>query len=225
MASCQSIRQFPTRRPSSKGYCSFAYSAFPLAEFSTELRLPHEESSLTRIASKRRTAGGATLSRRRAKRIAELEPQLGCGAPEAKYRLAVPARRYCHIARLVADINARGIGMYHLQTEILALDLPHRLSSLLPVHLVRFALQWAVFDFHADLPREFNVARPGQRNLHNLSSGCVAVCSRRLRLRECSVTGLPSQVWRECPLRSRLISATTSILTSVSENVRSAVLI
>jgi hypothetical protein len=72
--------------------------------------------------------------------------------------------------------------MYHLQTEILALDLPHRLSSLLPVHLVRFALQWAVFDFHADLPREFNVARPGQRNLHNLSSGCVAVCSRRLRL-------------------------------------------
>jgi len=58
MASCQSIRQFPTRRPSSKGYCSFAYSAFPLAEFSTELRLPHEESSLTRIASKRRTAGG-----------------------------------------------------------------------------------------------------------------------------------------------------------------------
>jgi hypothetical protein len=48
----------PTRRPSSKGYCSFAYSAFPLAEFSKELRLPHEESSLTRIASKTRTAGG-----------------------------------------------------------------------------------------------------------------------------------------------------------------------
>jgi hypothetical protein len=48
----------PTRRPSSKGYCRFAYSAFPLAEFSEELRLPHEESSLTRIASETRTAGG-----------------------------------------------------------------------------------------------------------------------------------------------------------------------
>ena len=195
MASCQSIRQFPTRRPSSKGYCSFAYSAFPLAEFSTELRLPHEESSLTRIASKRRTARGD---------IVEAKGETYCGIRTAARlwctRSEVPvgclgsARRYCHIARLVADINARGIGMYHLQTEILALNFPHRLSSLLPVHLVRFALQWAVFDFHADLPREFNLARRGQRNLHNLSSGCLAVCSGRLRLRDCSVIGLPSQV-------------------------------
>ena len=33
-------------------------AGFPLAEFSKELRLPHEESSLTRIASETRTAGG-----------------------------------------------------------------------------------------------------------------------------------------------------------------------
>jgi L-lactate dehydrogenase len=33
-------------------------AAFPLAEFSNQLRLPHEESSLIRIASKTRTAGG-----------------------------------------------------------------------------------------------------------------------------------------------------------------------
>jgi L-lactate dehydrogenase len=33
-------------------------AGFPLAEFSKELRLPHEESSLTRIATETRTAGG-----------------------------------------------------------------------------------------------------------------------------------------------------------------------
>jgi L-lactate dehydrogenase len=33
-------------------------AGFPLAEFSKELGLPHEESSLTRIASETRTAGG-----------------------------------------------------------------------------------------------------------------------------------------------------------------------
>jgi L-lactate dehydrogenase len=33
-------------------------AGFPLAEFSKELRLPHEERSLTEIASETRTAGG-----------------------------------------------------------------------------------------------------------------------------------------------------------------------
>jgi malate/lactate dehydrogenase len=90
MASCQSIRQFPTRRPSSKGYCSFAYSAFPLAEFSTELRLPHEESSLTRIASKRRTAGGD---------IVEAKGETYCGIrTAARDMLAQPTRALVRLA-------------------------------------------------------------------------------------------------------------------------------
>ena len=48
--------------------------------------------------------------------------QLRGGTPKAPYRLAVPARRYRYIVGFVADINARGIGMYHLQTDIFALD-------------------------------------------------------------------------------------------------------
>jgi L-lactate dehydrogenase len=49
-------------------------AGLPLAEFSQEPRLPDEESSLTRIASKRERQE-ATLSRRRAQRITELEPR------------------------------------------------------------------------------------------------------------------------------------------------------
>jgi hypothetical protein len=41
----------------------------------------------------------------------------------------------------VADINARGIGMYHLQADIFALDFPHRLPPLLAVHLSPMALR------------------------------------------------------------------------------------
>jgi hypothetical protein len=60
----------------------------------------------------------------------------------------------------VADINARGIGMYHLQADIFALDFPHRLPPLLAVHLSPMALRWVVgcflgfllwLGFHANL--------------------------------------------------------------------------
>ena len=36
----------------------------------------------------------------------------------------------------ISDINAGGIGMYHLQADIFTLDLPHRLAPLLAVHLI-----------------------------------------------------------------------------------------
>jgi len=54
--------------------------------------------------------------------------------------------------RFIADINACGIGMYHLQTEVIALDFTHRVPPLLPIHLVPFALHWAAFGFHVGLP-------------------------------------------------------------------------
>jgi L-lactate dehydrogenase len=49
-------------------------AGLPLAEFSQELRLPHEQSSLTRIASKTRTAGGDVIEAK-GQRITELEPR------------------------------------------------------------------------------------------------------------------------------------------------------
>jgi len=58
-----------------------------------------------------------------------------------RHRLAVAARRYRHVMEFVADINARGIGMYHLQTDIFALDLPRHLPPLLAVHLVPMPLR------------------------------------------------------------------------------------
>jgi hypothetical protein len=39
----------------------------------------------------------------------------------------------------VADINAGGIRMYHLQADIFTLDLPHHLAPLLAVHLIPMA--------------------------------------------------------------------------------------
>jgi hypothetical protein len=46
----------------------------------------------------------------------------------------------------VADINARGIGMYHFQADVFALDLTHHIASLLAVHLVPI-----LFAFSRDL--------------------------------------------------------------------------
>src|SRR6266481_10127803 len=65
-----------------------------------------------------------------------------------------------HVVGFVADINARGIGMYHFQAEVFALDLAHHLASLLAVHLVPIALCWIGcfigflpwLRFHASLP-------------------------------------------------------------------------
>jgi hypothetical protein len=48
---------------------------------------------------------------------------------------------------LVADINASGIGMYHLQAEVFALNLSHRLQPLLAVHLAPMALRWMAGGF------------------------------------------------------------------------------
>jgi hypothetical protein len=62
---------------------------------------------------------------------------------------------------LVANINARGIGMDHFQAEVFVLDLPRHLAPLLAVHLVPMVLRWMVgcsfvfllwLGFHADLP-------------------------------------------------------------------------
>jgi len=61
----------------------------------------------------------------------------------------------------VADINARGIGMYHLQAEFFALDLPHRLPPLFAVHFLPTGPRWMtgcrfafvpLFGFHASCP-------------------------------------------------------------------------
>jgi hypothetical protein len=45
--------------------------------------------------------------------------------------------------RFVADINASGIRMYHLQAEVFALNLPYHLPSLLAVHVEPMARRWA----------------------------------------------------------------------------------
>ena len=79
---------------------------------------------------------------------------------------------------LVADINTGRMGMHHLQTEVVRLDFPRHLPSLLAVHLVPTAdsgprAEGAVFfcfccgcsflSFMAllVLVAEFNLARPG----------------------------------------------------------------
>src|SRR5260370_28893950 len=69
--------------------------------------------------------------------------QLGRGAPEATYRFAVPCRRHGHVVGFVADINAGGIRVNHVQADVFALDLPRHLAPLLAVHLLPVALRWA----------------------------------------------------------------------------------
>jgi len=86
--------------------------------------------------------------------------QLGGGAPEAPYRLAVALLRYRHIVGFVANINARGIRMDHFQAEVFALELPHHLPPLLAVHFLPLAPPgaggWLAFflllGFHASPP-------------------------------------------------------------------------
>src|ERR1700733_9567588 len=81
----------------------------------------------------------------------------------------------------VADVNAGGLGMHDVQAEIFCLDFSCELPSLLPIHLLpttldrspgAFSRLLLSMAFHGT-PRlvEFNVARPGWRNLHNLSLG------------------------------------------------------
>src|SRR5262249_53021099 len=79
--------------------------------------------------------------------------------------------------------------MHHLQADVLTLNLPHHLSPLLAVHLLPTGLRWAavcffglvpLLGFPANLPPvEFNVARPGRRNLLSLSSGVGPLASSR----------------------------------------------
>jgi hypothetical protein len=61
----------------------------------------------------------------------------------------------------IADINASGIAMDHLQAEVLTLDQPYHLSSLLAIHLRPLARRRAAgrfpgfllwLGFHANLP-------------------------------------------------------------------------
>src|SRR5215469_6106531 len=73
--------------------------------------------------------------------------QLGCGATEATYCLAVPCRWHRHIVGFVADVNACGIGMHDFQTEILTLDFPHHLTPLLVVHFVPVIWCWTAASF------------------------------------------------------------------------------
>jgi len=42
----------------------------------------------------------------------------------------------------IANVDASGIGMHHLQAEFFALDLPHRLPLLLAVHLLPAGPRW-----------------------------------------------------------------------------------
>ncbi len=65
--------------------------------------------------------------------------QLGGGATKASHRLGVAARRYRYVVGCVADINARSLGMHHLQAEVFALHLAHHLPPLLAVHLAPLA--------------------------------------------------------------------------------------
>ena len=65
----------------------------------------------------------------------------------------------------------------------------------LPVHLVRFALQWAVFDFHADLPREFNVARPGLSPAGVLQFAVDDCASVTVALSVCHRKSWSSGIW------------------------------
>src|SRR5207249_6349120 len=70
-----------------------------------------------------------------------------CGAPEAPYRLAAPARRYSYVVGFVADIDASGIGMHNLSAEIFALDLPQHVPPLLAVHLLPMPARCMVRSF------------------------------------------------------------------------------
>src|SRR5512147_517294 len=80
--------------------------------------------------------------------------------PEAPYRFAVSLLRDCHIMRFVANIIAGSIRMDHFQAEVFALELPHRLSTLLTVHVMPLAFlsgaSWMgfppLFGFHGNLP-------------------------------------------------------------------------
>jgi hypothetical protein len=83
--------------------------------------------------------------RRSESRVASASPPLpqplqrGPSAPEAPYRLAVPARMYRDILGFVADVNACRMGMAHFHAEVFTLDLPHRLAPLRAVHLIPMA--------------------------------------------------------------------------------------
>src|SRR5882762_8829741 len=62
---------------------------------------------------------------------------------EASHRFGIARRWYGRVVGFITYINAGGIGMHHFQAEVIALDPPHHLSSLLAVHLVPMALCWA----------------------------------------------------------------------------------
>jgi hypothetical protein len=64
--------------------------------------------------------------------------QFGGGASEATYGFAASVRWYRHIVDLITDINAGGIGMHHLQVEVLALDFSLHLPPLLFISLQGF---------------------------------------------------------------------------------------
>src|ERR1019366_2753107 len=107
--------------------------------------------------------------------------QLRRHAPEPAYRLAVTGRRHGHVMGFVADVDAGGRGMHDVQAEIFSLDFSCELPSLLPIHLMPTTLDRSPYAFSRlllsltfhGIPRlvEFNAARPGWRNLHNLSLG------------------------------------------------------
>ena len=73
--------------------------------------------------------------------------QLGRGATETPYWLAVSCGSYSHVVRFVADINPCRVGMNDFQTEIFALDSPQHLPSLLAVHFVPVIWCWAAACF------------------------------------------------------------------------------
>src|SRR5262245_50183612 len=68
--------------------------------------------------------------------------QLGRGATEAPYWLAVSCGRHSHVVRFVADINHRSVGMDDFQTEIFALDFSQHLPPLPVVQFVPVVWCW-----------------------------------------------------------------------------------
>jgi hypothetical protein len=96
--------------------------------------------------------------------------------PEHLHRLAIPIRSHRHIMLPAPDIDARGVSMHHIQTGLIAPDLPPQLFSLLACE------PFALFPFRrliqhcAVLNQDlFSAVRPGRDFFyHSLQRGRAA---------------------------------------------------
>src|SRR6516164_6024971 len=118
---------------------------------------------------------------------------------------------------LVADVNARRLGMHDLQAEVFSLDSPRHLPSLLPIHLLPAALDGALYAFllllllgglHSILASlNSNLARPGWRNLHNLPIGVRPFPFSRSKSPPSSQSPRPEPCFVVGQKRSKVLSA------------------